>query len=115
MSASEMNQIGVDFSGLLRAYREENAFKAMVESCLNVDTDFATGWSSGGPGERFPVLRLFCGDLASTFQNTATVESDVPVLGWEKDEFRKCLTDFSLEGILHCKQFERLKSLRASY
>jgi hypothetical protein len=75
MSASEMNQIGVDFNGLLRAYREENAFKAMADSCTNVDTDFATGWSSGGAAELFPVLRQFCGDLASTFPNTATVKS----------------------------------------
>jgi hypothetical protein len=82
---------------------------------VTIDTDFSAGWSSGGAGERFPTLRQFCGDLASTFPNTATVESDFSVIGWEKDEFRKCLTDFSLEGIMHCKQFDRLKSLRSSF
>jgi hypothetical protein len=115
MSATEINQIGVDFSALLRAHREENAFRAGVNNCVDADTDFSAGWSSGGAGERFPTLRQFCGDLASTFPNTATVESDFSVIGWEKDEFRKCLTDFSLEGIMHCKQFDRLKSLRSSF
>jgi hypothetical protein len=61
----------------------------MVDSCTNIDTDFATGWSFGGAGERLLVLRQFCGDLASTFPNTATVESDFSVVGWKKEEFRK--------------------------
>ncbi|KAH6600273.1 hypothetical protein BASA50_002449 [Batrachochytrium salamandrivorans] len=115
MLASEINQIGVDFNALLRTYREDNAFKIAVDSCIDADTDFVDGWSSGAAGERFPTLRQFCRDLASTFPNTATVETDFSIIGWEKDEFRKSLTDFSLEGILHCKQFDRLKSLHASF
>jgi hypothetical protein len=54
------------------------------------------------------------GDLASTFPITATVESDFSVIEWMKNKFRTCLTDFSGEGILHCKQFGTLNNLKAS-
>jgi hypothetical protein len=42
---------------------------------------------------------------------TRNWESDVSIIGWEKDDCRTDLTDFSLEGILHCKQFKTLKAL----
>jgi hypothetical protein len=45
------------------------------------------------------------------FPDTATVESHFSILGWEKDENRKSLTNLSLEGIIQCKQFELLSSL----
>ncbi len=52
----------------------------------------------------YPKLVECCGDLASVFPGTSTVESDFSLIGWEKDENRFNLTDFSLEGILHAKQ-----------
>jgi hypothetical protein len=61
--------------------------------------------------DRFSAIRAFCRDLATSFPNTASVESDFSILGWGKDAFRKSLTDFSLEGILHCKQFDQLMAL----
>ncbi|KAG6946718.1 hypothetical protein JG688_00015890, partial [Phytophthora aleatoria] len=57
------------------------------------------------------LLKQFCGDLASTFPNTATVESDFSIMGWEKDVYRKSTTDFSLEGVMHAKQFKALRQL----
>ena len=39
------------------------------------------------------------------------IESDFSILGWEKDEYRKSLTDLSLEGIIQCRQFELLSAL----
>ena len=45
------------------------------------------------------------------FANTASVESDFSILGWEKDEYRLSLTDLSLEGIMQSKQHELLKLL----
>jgi hypothetical protein len=59
---------------------------------------------------RFPLVQKFCGGLASAFPNTAIVESDFSVINWEKDPSRD-LIDFSLEGILHCKQYSDLKTL----
>ena len=45
------------------------------------------------------------------FPNTASVKSDFSILGWEKDEYRKSLTDLSLEGVMQCKQYELLLDL----
>ena len=57
------------------------------------------------------ALRDFCGGIATIFANTATVESDFSVLGWEKDEYRMSLMDVSLEGIMQWKQFDLLSRL----
>jgi hypothetical protein len=51
-------------------------------------------------------LRKFCGVFATVFPGTATVKSDFSIVSWEKSDYRSALTDLSLEGILHCKQFE---------
>jgi hypothetical protein len=58
--------------------------------------------------DRFPILQEFCGGLPSGFPNTATVESNYCISGWEKDDCRAELADFSVEGKLHCKQFKTL-------
>jgi hypothetical protein len=55
-------------------------------------------------GEKFTLLRGFAGGLATVSPSTAAVESDFSLIKWEKNEFRSALADFSLEGILHCKQ-----------
>ena len=60
---------------------------------------------------RFDILRDFSGGIATVFANTASVESDFSILGWEKDAFRLSITDLSLEGILQCKQYEMLSLL----
>jgi hypothetical protein len=82
----EMHQIGKDFVDLLRAYREEKRFKRAIEDCTDLVTDFSAGWKV--TNGRFRELRRFCGNLASAFPNTATVESDFSIIGWEKDDFR---------------------------
>lgn len=60
------------------------------------------------------MLRKFCGGLAAVFPGTSTVESDFSVINWEYDEFWGLLTEFSLEGILQCKQFKRLQDIKHS-
>jgi hypothetical protein len=60
---------------------------------------------------RFEELVDFAGGLATIFPRTATVESDFSVIGWEKYIYRSALTDFSLEGWLHARQFDRLRRL----
>jgi hypothetical protein len=109
----EIHQIGKDFVDLLRSYREEKCFNRAEEDCTDSMTDFSAGWKV--TNGRFRELRRFCGDLASAIPNTATVESDFSIIGWEKDDFRKRITYFSLQGILHCKQFARLRSLRSMF
>ena len=123
LTEAQIHQISQEFVALLRDYREQPDFKAAVDACTDEHVhEFYDAWKvTGGTGSedtgevsRFAALQQFCGDLASTFPNTSTVESDFSVIGWEKDEYRTAMTDFSLEGILHCKQFAALKELRAS-
>jgi hypothetical protein len=61
-------------------------------------------------GLRFPLLKQFCGGFSSVVLGTAKVESDFCVLKWEFDQNRSSLTEFSLEGIIQCKQFQMLSS-----
>ena len=111
-----MDQLNMDFvtivesqhRQLVSAYQNESALKLALDKCDH-RTSFETGW--GIVEGRFNALRDFCGGIATVFANTATVESDFSILGWEKDEYRMSLTDLSLEGIMQCKQFQLLSQL----
>jgi hypothetical protein len=91
---------------MARAYRNETAFSAAINKCCDSGADYDDAWVVCNG--RFPKLEEFCGGLASIFPNTSTVESDFSVTGWETNEYRHCLTDFSLEGILQTKQFNSI-------
>ena len=97
MSESEIEEIGVQFASMKRAYRKEPGFRNAVDACDVIKSDFVAGWAAGGAADRFGAVREFCGSLASVFPNTATVELDFSIIGSEKDMYRKRLTDFSLE------------------
>ena len=56
--------------------------------------------------KRFDHLKDFAGGLARSFPHTATVESDFSI-----DGARGQLEHNSLEGIMQCKEHERLKSV----
>jgi hypothetical protein len=56
--------------------------------------------------KQFPLVQQFCGGLASAFPNTVSVELDFSVINWEMDDHQQDLTDFLLEGIMHCKQYQ---------
>lgn len=84
-------------------------FKNAIDNCSDANTGLNDGWVLYQG--RFDYLRQFVGDLAAMFQNIATVVADFLLLGYEKDEFCNSLTDFSLEGILHAKQFDTLRAL----
>ena len=107
-----INDISTEFSRFTRAYREEAQFQEAIKNdadAANGPKNFKDSWAT--TQGRFPMLQQFCGGLATAFPNTATVESDFSVIGWEEDDTRRDLTDFSLEGILHSKQFRELKKL----
>ena len=63
--------------------------------------------------ERYPLLCMLFGGLASVFPGTSSVESDFSIIGFEKNDYRAALTNFSLEGILQCKQFQLLHEIHA--
>lgn len=110
-SQTRIEQIEKDHKELMRAYRGEVQFKESLDACSDLRDKFCDAWALCGG--RFGVLREFAGGLASMFPNTATVEADFSLIGYEKDEYRQSLTDFSLEGILHAKQFDTLRDLSA--
>jgi hypothetical protein len=103
-----ISKIELQHRQLRFAYQHEFALKSALDKCDH-NTSFTSGWKI--VNGRFEVLRDFCGGIATVFPNTATVESDFSELGWEKDVYRKCITDLSLEGVLQCKQYSMMKSL----
>ena len=100
----QLQEIEADHRELIRSYRSESILQQQLNR-MSYTTSSAKGWAA--------VLgrKEFCGGLATVFLGTATVESDFSVLNYEKNIYRTALTDFSLEGILHCKQFQKLDSL----
>jgi hypothetical protein len=109
-SVEQIDVIADQHKALLRAYRSEAVLRAGIDAC-DARTSFETAWTA--LSAQFPDLVEFCGGLATIFPGTATVESDFSILRWEKDAFRKDLSDFSLEGVLQTKQYQLLDSLVA--
>ena len=62
-------------------------------------------------GSRFHVLQDFYGGLAAVFSYTAMVERDLSIVKYVKNNFHTSLTDLSLKGILHAKQFILLEAI----
>ena len=47
---------------------------------------------------------MFCGELANAFANTTSVESDLGILKWGKNDFRQLMMNLTLEGIFQAKR-----------
>jgi hypothetical protein len=105
-SVDHIDVIADEHKLLLHTYRSEPVLKQAIDG-LNDRSSFRDGWSL--IGSRFPNLMEFCGVLATIFPGTSTVESDFSVLQWEKDNFRKSLSDFGLEGVMQSKQWTFLE------
>jgi hypothetical protein len=111
-SWTEEDIVGIEHEHreLVLAYRNEPALKSAIDGYARIDIkSFETAWEV--VAGRFEILRDFCGGIAAVFANTASVESDFSILGWERDEYRLSMTDLSLEGVLHCKQFDAIEKL----
>ena len=69
---------------LVIAYREEPAFKSALDAYTRISIkSFDTAWEI--VEGCFEILRDFCEGIATVFTNTASVESDFSILGWEKE------------------------------
>jgi hypothetical protein len=95
---------------LISAYRSEEHLRNSINNSKG-SLSFIEGWKCIGSG-RFEKLKEFCGGLATVFPGTATVESDCSLINYEKNDFRTALTDLSLEGILHSKQYATITSFK---
>jgi len=71
------------------------------------DSDFGKAWWP--LGNHFPYMLRFTAGLASVMPGTAAVEADFSTINYKKDDHRSALTSFSLEGILHSRQLEKLR------
>ena len=105
----QLHEIERNFQKLKAAYaNHEGGIKTLLDSC-NFNTPFHESWEV--LGKDYQLLRDFFSGFASIFPDTSTIESDYSIMGWGKDKYRISLTDLSLEGILHSKQFTMLHSI----
>ena len=102
-SRKQIESICTQHRVLKQRCENQPRFKTAL-SRSSVTANFHEAWGVEGISTEYPELCAFAGGLAAIFPNTASVESDFSQLKWEKDDFRHSLTDFSLEGILQCRQ-----------
>ena len=107
-TSTSLDTMEQEHQALRRAFNAEPSLHALLSSCKD-DVPFNDGWSA--VKGRFESLHAFVGGIASVFPATAQVESDFSIVKAEKDDFRMAITDLSLEGILHSKQFSMLAAL----
>ena len=110
-SAATVGKIEDEFAELRESYRGDANVSTSLDGCSD-SIEFEDAWGMDCVANQYQTLRDFCGGLASIFPNVGTTESDFSLLRWEKDDHRKSLTDFSLEGVLQCKGH---KALREAY
>jgi hypothetical protein len=108
MTEADMHVIEVEHRELLRAIQCEDPQKEALQK-LDSATSFKDSWAVCQ--NRFIRFQEFCGGLATVFPGTAVVESDFSLVNYEKSANRQSLSDISLEGILHAKQFDLAQRL----
>ena len=109
----KISKLELQHHELLLLYQHNITLRSELDKCDHT-TLFQSGWAillAPEFSSKYRILCDFCRRIVSVFPNTATVESDFLILGWEADEYRRSLTNLSLEGIIQCKQFELLNSL----
>ncbi len=96
-SSAQIDLIADEHKALIHAHRCEPMLKDDIALFSN-SSSFKDGWFL--LGARFPNLMEYCGVVATLFAGTSIVESDFSILRWEKDLFRKRLSNFGLEGVM---------------
>jgi hypothetical protein len=105
----EIENIGRQHKALCDSYRLQPDVKSSIDS-FDDSTTYRDAWI--GLHNTYPLLEKFVGGLTTIFPGTSTVESDFSVVKYEKNKNRMSLTDASLKGILHAKQYRRMHSLK---
>ncbi len=103
--SAEIDTLEELFNDLKLLLAQDARNRAIVETEKH-SSSFSEAWAPFD--KQFAPLKQFFGGLATVFPGTATVESNFSLINWEKDDYRSSLTDFSLEGILHSKQYFEL-------
>ncbi|KAI2494554.1 hypothetical protein MHU86_19969 [Fragilaria crotonensis] len=113
VSEEDVEDIDAQFRRLRLAYREEEGIMKLRLEAVHAQSavqSFKECWSPLA-GKEYNARKEFCGGLASVMPGTSSVEADFSLINWTRDPHSKALTDFSLESILHCKQYRTLESL----
>lgn len=110
-SNEELERIDQQFRKLRLSFREESGFVQVLQQAHSRSAlqSFEDCWNP--LGKDYDDLRRFCGGIASVMPGTCSVEADFSLINWTKDPHSRSLTDFSLESILHCKQYGMLRDL----
>ena len=111
LSEQDIASIEDEFQLLRTSYRYQEPLLKLAIERLPLDATFKASWSISRLGGRFNHLKEFAGGLASPFPHTATVESDFSIVKYETDNVRGRLENYSLEGIMQCKEHIRMKSI----
>lgn len=106
---AEIEQIEEEFGGFLEGYHREETLQAVLRA-VDPCKDFARAW--GCLRGRFRRLFMYCGGLGSAYPGESSISTQFPVHPARAESIRITgLPDFSLEGSLHCAQYNRLRSL----
>ena len=107
-SIDEIENIGRHHKDLCGLYRQQPDAKRSIDS-FDKGAAYRDAWK--GLQNTYPLLERFVGSLATIFPSTSTVESNFSVVKYEKTRNRMCLSDASFKGILHAKQYRRMRRL----
>lgn len=108
-SPAEIEKIEEEFGDFLEAYHREEIFNDAVQTVTH-HKDFQSAW--GILRDRFRKLYQFCGGIGSAYPGEFCSTPEFSICRDGIEMFRIAgMTDFPLEGSLHCKQYTRLKSL----
>ena len=107
-SIKEIENIGRQHKVLCDWYRRKPDVKRSIDS-FDEGAAYPDAWNR--LHNMYPLLERFVVGLATIFLGTYTAKSDFSVVKYEKTRNRMCLSDTSLEGILHVKQYGRMRSL----
>lgn len=105
----EFYEIDAQYRRLACRFKEDEKFRIQLQGDateISLQEKFTKSWQN--VGICFEMLQEYCGGLASVMAGTASVESDFSLINWTKDSNSSSMTDFTLESILHCKQYEKL-------
>jgi hypothetical protein len=105
-----VDMIEKEHRALLEMIRSSTTLKAVIEG-HTFKTMFNVAWNDLPAQLALHHLRAFCEGLASAFANTTSVESDFSILKCEKDAYRMCLMDLSVEGIFQTKQLVMIREM----
>jgi hypothetical protein len=110
LNEEEVEKIDEQFRSLRLATREDTGLKSVLEANHSKpNASFEDHWSP--LGNKYNDLKNFCGGIACVMPGTSCVESDFSLINWTKDPNSQKLTDFSLESILHCKQYKFIQEI----